>query len=645
MCLIRVFIACIFAFCTTPALLAQDYDAYKFLSYGALPTWSAVAIDWQTSPKAYIYDANETRGHAEFVKSKLGRAITFQTFKELSGNSAKRQYMPFFIYDLRLKPIIINKIPFDYAVRLEDYEYDDSPEMMSLQVYKLMKLVGNIPFLQNKKGLIVVGQRHNDPLNVNAISKYLQARDVAYTTLNQLIKHVGGKKMEVLNGVKAVGHLVKVQSEAEMATLNAHDIAIFSFTPKRIPPLAGIITLVPQTPLSHINLLAKNRNTLNMYVTNLSFVPELTKYLGKDVEINPLFQKLTIKPVSQKYVASVKTNHPAQALQLVQPQADFESVIPLTPAFKNYQQVKFIGAKATNYALMYEILGEKLVHQGYALGFGPYLEVLSKGANKEIHFFLSKKSTLNYQQKKQALARIRQVILQASIPAKTLASIRTVVETHFPKGKVKLRSSTNCEDLPTFNGAGLYDSKGFKTQESDVVLNKKLLQVYASLWNDEAFEEREHFGMNHEQAAMAVLISPAFVGEYANGVILATPNGTKPLRILVNAQIGEHEVTNPKKGEIPEAFLVGAKGGMEKMYSRSNVGKVFVGNVKATALLKSLRENTLKIHEALSKRQKALGGKNTYSTDIEFKIVKDKNQQYFLYFKQARLLKSKILPE
>ena len=308
-----------------------------------------------------------------------------------------------------------------------------------------MKLVGNIPFLQNKKGLIVVTQRLKDPLNVNAINKYLQAKDVAYVTLNQLIKHVGGKKMEVLNGVKAIGHLVKVQSEAEMAALTAHDIAIFSFTPKRIPPLAGIITLVPQTPLSHINLLAKNRDTLNMYVTNLSFVPELTKYLGQNVEINPLFQKLTIKPVSQQYVASVKTNA-AQALQLVQPQADFESVIPLTTAFRNYQQVKFIGAKATNYALMYEILGEKLVHQGYALGFGPYLEVLSKGADKEIHFFLSKKSTLNYQQKKQALARIRQVILQASIPAKTLASIRTVVETHFPKGKVKLRSSTNCED-------------------------------------------------------------------------------------------------------------------------------------------------------------------------------------------------------
>jgi hypothetical protein len=634
----------LFFFCTKP-LLSQNIESYQFMAFGALPTWSAVAVDWQTKPKLYVYDPKETRGHAEFVNKKLGRLITFKQFKELASTSAQRQYLPFFIYDLKDKPLMVQGKSYTYAVRLEDYEFDDTPKAMANEVEKLMKLMPTLAKRFGNDGLVVINLRPNDALNINAIGSFLKAKKLEMVSTTTLIKHIGGTKFKILHEVPAVGKLVLVKSEADANQLTAHDIAIFQFMPKRIPTLAGIITLEAQTPLSHINLLAINRNTFNMYLTDWSVLPELKNNLNKLVEINPKFQKLTIKPVTQEYATKFWTKNKPPQLTIPTPKATFESVVPLSKTFKQYQQVELIGAKANNYALLYELLGDKMVHPAYAIGFKPYLDLLEQGANKEINFFLSKRKMLSTAKRQQALARIRAVIEKSIPSATTIASLRNILNTHFTNGRVKLRSSTNCEDLPQFNGAGLYESKGFNTKDNDALLAKKITKVYASLWNDVAFEEREYFGIDHKKVAMAILISPAFVDEFANGVILATTTPKSAnLSILVNAQVGENEVTNPKKGDIPEAFAVG-KTTIEKVLTPSNLGKVFIGNTATQALLKLLRESTEKIHKALSQRQINQGDNQKYSTDIEFKLVKDTNNQYGLYFKQARLLRSNILPE
>lgn len=623
---------------------AQQIDSYKFTSFKALPTWCGVAVDWNTKPKAYLYDPRITRGHAEFVNKKLGRAITFKQFKDLASKGASRQYLPFFIYDLSTKPLSISGKKYTFALRIEDYSYDDTPEKMAKEVAKLLKLLPSIDARFAKEGLVVITQRDNDPLNINLVGKYLNALKLEKVSTNELIKQMGGAKFEVLNEAIAVGKLRLVQSEEEMVTLTSEDIAIFEFTPKRIPPLAGIITLEAQTPLSHINLLAKNRNTLNMYVTDLASVPELSTNVDKLVEINTAFQKFIVKPISQEKAEAFWLKNKPAPLSIPVAKANFESVIPLTNEFKAYHSVEMIGAKAANYALIYHLLGDNLVHPAFAIGFKPYLDLVEQGAAKEINFFLSKKKELSASERKQALAHIRQVILKSKPSEAMLTSLRSILERHFPNGRVKLRSSTNCEDLPQFNGAGLYESKGFSTKDSDEVLAKKITEVYASLWNDIAFEEREYFGIDHKKAAMAILVSPAFVDEYANGVILATPLvKDKGLQVLVNAQLGENEVTNPEKGAVPESFYVSKKG-FDKVVSQSNLGKIFVGNTALQKLALPMREATEKIHTALIERlDKNL--KDAYSTDIEFKIVKDKKGAYHLFFKQARLLKTTILPE
>ena len=54
----------------------------------------------------------------------------------------------------------------------------------------------------------------------------------------------------------------------------------------------------------------------------------------------------------------------------------------------------------------------------------------------------------------------------------------------------RFRSSTNAEDLENFNGAGLYDSKAAKKNHKTKTIDAAIKEVWASLWNFRAFNER-----------------------------------------------------------------------------------------------------------------------------------------------------------
>jgi phosphoenolpyruvate synthase/pyruvate phosphate dikinase len=87
----------------------------------------------------------------------------------------------------------------------------------------------------------------------------------------------------------------------------------------------------------------------------------------------------------------------------------------------------------------------------------------------------------------------------------------------FPEGTaVRVRSSTNNEDLPGFSGAGLYTSKTQYPDEGHI--SKSIKQVYASMWNFRAYEERDFYRVDHFMAAMGVLCHPSFQNEQSNGV-------------------------------------------------------------------------------------------------------------------------------
>ena len=81
------------------------------------------------------------------------------------------------------------------------------------------------------------------------------------------------------------------------------------------------------------------------------------------------------------------------------------------------------------------------------------------------------------------------------------------------------RSSTNSEDLPNFNGAGIYTSMpNLKTDEQ---LIEGIKTVWGSVWNFAAYEARERAGIDHTKVFMAVLVQEGINSE-SSGVMITT---------------------------------------------------------------------------------------------------------------------------
>jgi hypothetical protein len=194
----------------------------------------------------------------------------------------------------------------------------------------------------------------------------------------------------------------------------------------------------------------------------------------------------------------------------------------------------------------------------------------------------------------------------------------------FPAGtSIRCRSSTNNEDLPGFSGAGLYDS--FTHHPNEGHLAKSIQQVFASLWNFRAFEEREFVRIDHDKTAMGVLVHLNYSGERANGVavtqdILYQTHERNGRCYLVNAQVGEDLVTNPEATSIPTELLLHPRFPAEDIVVRSSNQLPAGQRMLPPAQQYRLRRCLKTIHREFRK----IHGKqadDAFAMEVEFKIT------------------------
>lgn len=207
----------------------------------------------------------------------------------------------------------------------------------------------------------------------------------------------------------------------------------------------------------------------------------------------------------------------------------------------------------------------------------------------------------------------------------------TNMQNSFPAGtSIRCRSSTNNEDLPGFSGAGLYDSKTQHPDEGHI--SKSIKQVYASLWNFRAFDERQFYRIDHFSTAMGVLCHPNFSGELANGVGVTTdPIYSTNQTYYLNTQLGEDLVTNPQSLSIPEEILLDAnENGGFTVVRPSNL--VPAGTKLLTdSQIQQLRTYLAIVQEEFKKLYKA-EEQDDFAMEIEYKITSENR----LAIKQAR---------
>ena len=591
-----------------PVALAFPTSEHAFISYGAVPTWTGVASSWtRERPRVDAYDTAVYKGHAEFVSRGLQTGLSFKQFKA-AVRGADRSYVPFFLYDLTGLGVEVDGRACTWAVRIEDYSYADDDASLGKTAARLADEIARTWDLPVNSGLVVLARSQTVRPN-EASAPWVTAAGYVHATLGVLQERA--PTVEVLNPGIAVGTL----RSGDDPHPGPHDIVLYTELPQQVPPVAAVLTVAPQTPLSHVNLLARNRGTPNVVVRD----PKVVGELGRLVRLEA-GETLKITPIPRAEAEAWWASHQPPAVEL--PRADASAgMFELTQR----PTVEQVGAKAANYGLLQSLLPN--TRPGWALGFRAYHQHVGRGPTEGLIRALVAAPPADPVLLGAQLAAIRHTIESTPLDPAVVASVRAVIG-KLGVARIRLRSSTNNEDLPHFNGAGLYTSKGFDTEDSDAKLEKKLKQVFASLWTEHAWAERSFHGVDHLQVEMAVLIHEAFVDEQANGVALTVPtaDGTT---LIVNAQPLEHSVANPEPGVRPEALRI--VGGRTTFDGESTIGPVFAGPY--AHLLPALEHSVRIAHEALIAARIAEGDAVDYGVDVEFKVIGEA-----IVLKQARLL-------
>lgn len=372
-----------------------------------------------------------------------------------------------------------------------------------------------------------------------------------------------GVSYSPLNQATGVGVLRVVDPKAPSSVpFSPRDIVLFKgSTPNDLTHVAGIITEVPQTPLSHINLKAKQDKVPNAFIKDALNDPKIAALVGKPVKyvVGPEGYELALATAQElkDYEDKVRPKNP----QVPKPDLTKKTVT----AFKDIgvRDGRAFGGKTANLAELQRILGPgQTPEPGFGIPFAFYDSFMKENGLYDAakKMMANPKFSTDIAFRDDALKDFRKLIKKATVPA-GLKTQLDALEAKFPAGSaVRLRSSTNNEDLEGFNGAGLYDSFTCRTNDGEHV-SEEIKKVWASMWNFRAFEEREFWKIPHDKAMMAVTVHGNVDGELANGVAI-----TKNIYdenwpgFYVNSQVGENLVTNPDPLSVPEEVLVSAIG-------------------------------------------------------------------------------------
>lgn len=490
-----------------------------------------------------------------------------------------------------------------------------------------------MPFAAELLAYHPAGEIHQDLYQIE--QEQFAQLNIQHISTDQLF---GSTTYSPLNSGEGYGRL-RLIDPADPQPPTIRDVVIFKLLPNDLSHVAGVLTEEPQTPLSHINLKAKQNDTPNAYLKNASDDPRIAPLIGKLVYLKVAADDIEIREASQTEVEEhIESSRPAE-MQF--PRRDLSRAQIVDFDDIGNADLQAYGAKAANVAELRKILTTPgMVPDGYVVPFSFYHRFMSEnGLYDTAQEMISEPAfQQNPEVREEQLKEFRKKIKKAPL-ADDLAQALGKMQAAFPAGRaLRCRSSTNNEDLEGFNGAGLYDS--YTHRENEGYIEKSIKQVWASLWNYRAFEERNFYRIDHFTITMAVLVHPNFDNELANGVGL-TKNIFDPnwSGCYINVQVGEALVTNPPPGSVPDELVVmrtvvsdnPIKWGNEIIYIRRSSLVTPPDHVLTDEQIELLFQQM----RAIQAHFKAVYGRqedDEFAMDIEFKFDKDKQ----LVIKQAR---------
>jgi hypothetical protein len=370
------------------------------------------------------------------------------------------------------------------------------------------------------------------------------------------------------------------------------DILVLAEAPTDIEAvISGAVTGTQQGTLSHLNVRSAARGTPNCYVNRAYALFEAWE--GKLVRLECGNGFFTVEAATREAAEAYWKGLRPPALTIPEPDRTWSTAVGLldlatsTPELRASAVARF-GAKGANLATLYQRIDRRYQYPGFLVPMSAYLQFVETrgftvdlGNGPGFHTFAETLGAwladpafrMDGQERRKRLSLLRGAMASTSVDIDSLTSvIRATFGTD--TRMLRFRSSSNAEDAVEFSGAGLYDSysgcladdlDGNQTgpcgcdaeESSERTVARALVRAWASLWNDEAYDEREWYGIDHRRAAMGVLVDPRATDELANIVAFSgNPAAAGDDRYLVDAQAGELDVVLPDPGVFPEENLL-----------------------------------------------------------------------------------------
>lgn len=324
-----------------------------------------------------------------------------------------------------------------------------------------------------------------------------------------------------LNLARGIGRIHVIPKLDEHVEIGFNEILVLDEVPIQLPPVAGVITSKPSTPLSHINLLAKGWGIPNAYIKNAQAL--LKQYDGWWVTFETKRDNYSIKRADVDQLREYQRRL-AQRLDVMKPRFALGETRLLGLGQQRARSAIAFGGKSANLGeVMNARLPGILVPNGFTLPFYYYDQFLKANKLDEAIYAMlnDQKFVHDPAYRRERLTSLRGSLQQAKFDEGLRAQILRRVRREFPEKGLFVRSSSNSEDLPNFSGAGLYTTVPNVRGESQLI--DAIKTVWASLWNFEAYEARERAAVDHSKIFMAVLIQEGINSESSGVMITADP--------------------------------------------------------------------------------------------------------------------------
>jgi hypothetical protein len=531
---------------------AATWDRYSQLV--GTDRFGKFIIDVKTD-EIYFIDVGLFRLHADFVLGVLlKQAWTPENIREYNRN-----------YE-RVKPrFVLGYVTHHRKLDRWTLSFWEGDQIDAASIVKTKKRLEPVFFVKNLRF------RPDSPAQ-EKVARDVAKRGLPIITNDELYKLAA---YQSFHKGRAVGTLriVPPGTPYESLLFDRNDIVLLQESYPDITPVAGILSTTFSTPLSHVNLRATAWD-----VPNAGHKEARTRWGhldGKVVYYEVRDDGVAMREATAAEVAELR-DRVRSVRSVALPPADLSD--PRLPMLSRLgaRDVVRVGTKTSNLGIVVTSGRDVAVPAGFGLPFFYYARHMKQhGLDARVAAVLADaRFASDPAWRKAALDGLRRAIVDAPLDRAVLDMVYKRVRLKLGGAGVFVRSSTNAEDLPGFNGAGLYDT--VPNVRGKAALGAAIKTVWASLWNLRAVDERTAFGIDHRQVHAAVLIQIG-VAASAAGVLVSTnlydPSDRDGFTINAKWGLGMRVVEGQK---VPEQIVFDATNDGTKIISRADESTMLV---------------------------------------------------------------------